>query len=104
MKSYNETALVKDCLSYLQAIGVWAWRNNTGAIKTQDRFIRFGNVGSPDIFGILEWGRLLCVECKIKPNKLSKHQELWLESAKMRGALTVVAYSLDDLEALNLQR
>lgn len=97
MKKYSETALVRDCLEYLHLRNIHAWRNNSGAVKTGDRFIRFGAVGSPDIMGILPYGRLLCVECKIGRNKLSRSQQEWLERAKEAGAKTCVVYSLEEL-------
>lgn len=97
MKKYNETSLVRDCLKYLRMREVFAWRNSTGGLKKGDHFIRFGSVGSPDILGILPEGRLLCVECKVGKNKLSRSQEDWLQRAKEAGAKTCVVYSLDDL-------
>lgn len=97
MKKYTETDLVRDCLKYLNLRNVYAWRNNTGGLKKGDHFIRFGSVGSPDILGILPYGRLLCVECKVGKNKLSRSQEDWLKRAAEAGAKTCVVYSLEEL-------
>ena len=95
-----ETSLVKSCLTYLHAKGVMAWRNNSGGIVKEKRFIRFGEVGSPDILGCLGYtGRLLAIECKVGRNKLSEAQESWLARAEQRGALVIVARSVDDLVA-----
>ena len=99
MKKYSEADLVRDCLKYLRMRGVFAWRNNVGAMKTDERYVRFGQVGSSDILGILPYGQLLCVECKVGKNKLSRSQRDWLERAKEAGAKTCVVYSLDELMA-----
>lgn len=93
----GETLLVKHCLEYLNLRNIHAWRNNSGAVKSGKRFIKFGQVGSPDILGILPYGRLLCVECKIGKNKLSRSQEDWLKRAAEAGAKTCVVYSLEEL-------
>jgi len=98
MTKPNETALVRSCISYLQAKGIMCWRNNSGGIQKGDHFIRFGQVGSADILGVLPvTGRMLAVECKMPKGKLTEHQADWLQRAKDSGALCIVARSLDDL-------
>jgi hypothetical protein len=97
MKKNNETSLVYSCLDYLSKIGVPSWRNNSGGMKKGKHFIKFGDKGSPDILGIAPGGRLLCVECKMPGNNLTKHQAAWLERAAKHGAAVCVAYSIDDL-------
>ena len=97
----KETDLVKECLAYLKLKGIMAWRNNTGGTvseyKGRKRFTRFGQPGSVDILGILPYGQLLAVECKVGKNKLTAIQEDWLSRAKEHGAKVIVAYSLDDV-------
>lgn len=97
MTKANETAVVKACLSLLKAKGCKAWRNNTGAMRQGGRYVKFGEPGSPDIFGILPGGKLICVECKFGKNDLSEKQSQWLEEARALGASVIVAYSSDNL-------
>ncbi|HEY1189323.1 MAG TPA: hypothetical protein VGE74_16845 [Gemmata sp.] len=53
------------CLEWLAQLRIYAWRNNTGSCKTrQGHFIRYGQVGSSDVLGILPGGRFLAFECK----------------------------------------
>jgi len=77
-------------------------RNNTGAYKTETGgFIRYGQVGSPDIEGILAPnGRAVCLEVKTRTGKLSEHQERWLQEATDLGALVGVVRSVDEAIAL----
>ena len=102
MKARNETNLVKACLEYLHLAGVFAWRVNSGAIVlgkgTGRRFVRFGSInGVSDIIGIMQGGRFLAVECKIKPNKPTAEQEAFLETITEMGGMAIVAYTIDDL-------
>lgn len=98
MKQGKETALVKSCLQYLQAKGIVAWRNNTGGVKVDKRFVRFGQPGSADILGILPPdGRLVAVECKCGRNEPTELQRDWLQRVAGAGGLALVVYSLDEL-------
>ena len=102
MKSL-ETQLVKSCLELL----VWKqfklfWRNNTGATRTEGGgFIRFGEVGSPDIFIVLPpHGMLVGIECKVGKNKLSDSQFIFGEKLMKAGGRYEIIRNLDDLERL----
>ena len=50
------------------------WRNNTGAMKVDDRFIKFGIPGQGDASGIITPGFRLEVEFKRKGKKQTKRQ------------------------------
>jgi len=54
---------------------VRAWRNNSGAIKVDDRFICFGLKGQADISGLLITGRRLEIEVKSAKGRQSKDQK-----------------------------
>lgn len=97
-----EGSVLDACLDYLRFRNIYAWRNNTGALRSSTgRLIRFGHPGSPDILGYLPGGRMLCVECKAGRGRLSELQRNFLGNAAAAGCLVVVAYSVDDLaEAL----
>lgn len=76
-----------------------AWRNNTGAYKTEDgTYIRYGLKGSPDIIGILNDGRFLGVECKSGKNDIKGSQIDFKEQVEKRNGVYIVAWSTDDLE------
>jgi hypothetical protein len=96
-KQKPETALVKSCLQYLHMKGVMAWRNNSGGIQKGNHFIRFGQVGSADILGILPGGQFLAVECKVGKNPLSEAQQDWLQRASEAGAKALVVRALEEL-------
>jgi hypothetical protein len=93
--------LVRDCLHYLRVVRrIFAFRNNSGATKVGNRFVRFGEPGSPDILGILQGGRMLCVEAKTGKGRLSASQGAWLALAREAGALVIVARSVTELDDL----
>jgi hypothetical protein len=97
----TEGEIVKVILQYLDAKGVFCWRNNTGAIVAENagkkRFFRYGLRGSADIIGILPDGRFLAIECKTKKNKLSPAQDYFLKQIKANGGVAILAYSVDDV-------
>ena len=97
----KETELVKAALNYLKARGIFAWRNNTGAVqatyKGKVRYTRFGMPGLPDILGCLPGGQLLAAEAKIGRGELSLAQDAVLNELHRVGACTIVFYSLEEL-------
>jgi len=92
-----EGAVLSACLDYLALRGVLAWRNNTGAVRVEDRFLRFGRVGSSDILGVLNGGRLLAIECKAPGKKPTEEQQRFLDDVSMAGGL---ALCVDDVAKL----
>lgn len=96
----TEAQIVRAVLDYCFARGVFVWRNNSGAAKTErGGFVRFGSAGSPDILGCLPGGRLLAIECKTETGKLSQDQEQFLGHLRALGAVVVVARGINDIEA-----
>jgi hypothetical protein len=94
----TESAVLSACLEYLTLTGIFAWRNNTGAVKVDGkRFVRFGLKGSPDILGVMPDGRILCVECKSVRGRLTPEQRAFGEAVKRRGGIYIVARGIDDL-------
>jgi hypothetical protein len=91
--------LIQDAImEYLSAKRVFFWRNNTGVARmgTQQRFIRFGAVGSPDIFAI-HGGRFYGIEVKSPTGRLSEAQKSFGAKIKANGGVYVVARSVDDV-------
>lgn len=94
----NETALVKQILQYLGwRKGVFAYRQNTGAVKIDNkRFVSFGFPGLADIIGIYR-GRYLAIEAKIRPNKQTAQQKAFEETVGRYGGLYILAYDLKNV-------
>ena len=98
----TEQALVNHIINYLVLKGHYVWRQNTGAMKTdQGRFIRFGFKGVSDVLGIEKGtGKFIAIECKIKGNKPTQFQTDFLEAIRKRGGYAILAYSLEDVTAI----
>lgn len=102
MKDGKETALVKQLLDYLALRRVFAWRQNAGALSGEHKgkayYVRFTSIrGVSDILGVLDDGRFLAVEAKVRPNRATPEQQAFLDAVASRGGVAVLAYSLDDL-------
>ena len=94
-----ESEVLKQCLDYLKATGIYCWRNNTGACKAGKRYIKFGYAGSADILGITKDGRFLAVECKRQyGGVLSKEQKEFLWNITHNHGVSIVANSLESLK------
>jgi hypothetical protein len=103
MKTLSETGVVKACLEYLTLKGIFAWRNNTGAVQVEGkRFVRFGIKGSPDILGVMPDGRFLGVETKSAKGRLTAEQKAFGEAVTNRRGVYIVARSVSDLEKIGL--
>lgn len=96
-KPSSEHATQTAILQYLALKKIFSWRNNTGAIKTQEgRFLRFGAVGSPDIFAVQN-GKVYGIEVKADTGKLSDMQKDWGDRFSQSGGVYIVARSIDDI-------
>jgi hypothetical protein len=99
----KENSVKRACLEYLAARGVFAWSNNTGAVRVDGkRFVRFGMKGSPDILGVTNGGRILCVETKSERGRQTAEQREFEEAVRERGGVYVVAKSVLDLQEAGL--
>jgi hypothetical protein len=98
----SEQSLVKEIIYLLNISGHFVWRNNSGAFRDKNRFIRFGYKGSPDIIGVSKGGRFIGIECKIGKNKPTQFQENFLNEIKDHGGIAIVAYSIDDIYTSDL--
>ena len=81
----------------MQYKGIFNWRNNTGAAKIEGGgFVRFGSVGSPDIFAVKN-GKVWGIEVKTAKGELSQYQKHWGELFSNAGGIYVVVRSLDEI-------
>lgn len=95
----SESLIVAQCLEWLALHRIFAWRNNTGAYRTQaGAFVRYGHPGSADIIGLLPDGRFLAVECKTATGRQRKAQQVFERMVTRSGGLYVLARSTADLE------
>lgn len=102
-----ERTLIKACLLILRQSGIFAWRNNTGALRdTKNRPVYFGLAGSADILGIMPPnGQMIAVETKVGANKPTPAQEAFLDEIKACGGLAIVVRQPEELvEALAVSR
>ena len=84
-------------LEYLELMKIKAWRQNTGATKIGDRYIRFGKKGISDILGILRDGRFLAIEVKREGKKPSPEQQEFIDDINKNNGMAFVATSLEDV-------
>jgi hypothetical protein len=90
----------KKILQWLQHNRIFAWSNKTQGTFDPKRgaFRRTNQLkGVPDILGILPDGRFLGIEVKRHPNKPSLEQIEFLDKAHALGALSFIAYDLEDV-------
>jgi hypothetical protein len=99
-----ESLVLSSCLKYLEVRGIYHWRNSTGAVRVRPgQFLRFGKVGSSDIFGVLSDGRFLAVECKASTGRLTPEQKIFLEKIRGLGGVAVVVKSWKELDQALLE-
>ena len=100
-KEQPETKLCKRMVARLLKSGHLAWRNTTGTIFNNGRWISFGKKGSGDIFVIVKpSGRFLSVEAKVARRKGTDNQEAWMAKVREAGGVAGVARSMADLDKL----
>lgn len=112
-----EKDIQKQCLGYLEALGIFHWRQNSGAVTIPGtsahtrRFIRFNTKkGMSDIIGILpqdevlkdgtkaRFGNLLAIEVKRPGKKPTPDQEEFLKAVNEQGGVAFVVHSVDELK------
>ena len=97
----KESQIVTACLEYLYYTkDVKAWRNNSGAFKTQKGcFVRFGQKGSPDIL-MVHKGTFYGIEVKTPKGRQTDSQKEWQGDIESVGGIYWLIRSVDDLEEL----
>lgn len=99
MRAPTETALVRAVIKCLGLHGWMAWRNNTGGLRIGKRLVRFGTLGSGDVFALKD-GVFLSLECKMPGNTPTAHQQAWMELVSRSGGVGAVIRSLQELDEL----
>ena len=96
-----EAVLVARILAFLEALGVLAWRQNSGVAKRGGYRIKLAPVGTPDIVGALRSGRMFGIETKDqgaretgkKMRATKEAQERWQRTASASGVLYAKVYT-----------
>lgn len=116
---HRETPVQTACLQLLALAGVYAWRNNTGQARFQERdtervrFVAFGKKGSADILGVAPvpipgrsepFGRFIAVETKGKGARTdAKRRAAQAEFAAQVRACGGLYFLVDDSETLEVE-
>ena len=106
-----EGAVLDAVLDYLAAIRVTAWRMNTGAVKLDQRFVRFGVAGFSDILAIptvrglfkgipCSWTAPWFIEVKRATGRQSAEQKSFERQVKDAGAEYFIVRSVEEMEAV----
>lgn len=100
-----EKDIQKSIIEYLGYKKHFFWRNNSGAMVSEyngkKRFMRFGEVGSPDIC-VIKGGQFIGLEVKNEKGRLSKDQENWGAECILAGGKYYVVRSIDDCVRVGL--
>lgn len=104
-KGKPEAEVLKECLSVLRELGIFCWRQNTGAFKTQNGgFFRSSMAGVSDIIGLLPTGRFFCVECKReKGGVVSEAQKTFLERVDSNNGIAIVCNDAEKLREILME-
>jgi hypothetical protein len=92
-----EGKIVKECLEWLTTNGYYCWRNNSGAVRSGGRMVRYGKIGSSDILGIMPDGRFMAIECKVKGGRCTSDQVNFIVAIHERGGFVRIVHSLEEL-------
>lgn len=91
----KESGVLKACLDLLTAERIWHRRWNVGAVKTANRFFRFGQKGDADILASVPMNTATHGFVHIRP------QFLWLEIKRPGGRITPEQLAFaDDVRAM----
>jgi len=75
----------------------WVERQNSGAAKVGNRFIRFGWPGCSDVIGQLRDGRFLACEVKAAKGRVRPEQQVFLDRVRAGAGVAFVARDLRDV-------
>lgn len=98
----TEHEIQRSILDYLEFLGIFHYRNNSGAMPLESkgvrRFLRFGTPGSPDIV-IVKGGIYIGVEVKTKTGKQNPNQIQFQKDLEAAGGQYWLVRSLNDFHA-----
>ena len=96
----KERDIQRQILSWLKLHRILHWRNNSGAAassyKGKRYFVRFGALGSPDIFAVHN-GKIYGIEVKGAHGYLSDNQREFSGEFEKAGGVYIIARKLEDV-------
>lgn len=97
-----ESAVIRACGQILRMHPKVAkfWRQNTGAVDIEGRFVRFGEPGISDYVGFLTDGRFLAVECKSSRGTGTPKQLEFLGAVSAAGGFAWIGADAAKLKAM----
>ncbi len=99
----KESEAQKAIMEWLAWQRVFHWRNNTGAMVSEykgvKRFMRFGSVGSPDIFAMRN-GKCYGIEVKAEKGRQSDAQKEFQVRFEAAGGVYILAKGIDEVETI----
>lgn len=72
------------------------WRQNTGAMKLDNRYVRFGFPGISDLLGFTTNGRIICLEVKRKGEHPTPQQGQFLGMVRTYGGIAAVVHGAQE--------
>jgi hypothetical protein len=90
--------LVKQCLLELTTKGWFCWKNNSGAMKSGNRFQVYGLKGCADIIGMTSNGTFVAVEIKTGKAVQNKHQLAFEKAVKKRFGIYQIIRTYEELK------
>jgi hypothetical protein len=107
----KENVILRAALILLPRMGFRLWRNNCGAYRLANRYIRYGvaNPGGSDLLGFKsvvitpemvgqKVAIFTAVECKSSVGKLTDYQQRFLDEVRDAGGIVQVVNSIDQLK------
>ena len=106
----TEAQLQRLILDYLAAKGIMAFRMNTGAVKTEGRFFRFGVPGMADVLAFDQFYKCfddemkgpfiqpVWIECKAPKGVQSALQKSFQQQVEREGHRYIVARTLEEVQ------
>lgn len=90
--------LLKQCLLELTTAGWFCWKNNSGAMKSGNRFQIYGLKGSSDIVGMTPDGQFVAIEIKTGKAVQNKHQIAFEKAVLKRNGIYKIIRSYEELK------
>jgi len=88
-------------LDYRERLGQCVYiRNNSGAIKIENRFFRFGKKGSADLLLFLPNGRTIFLEAKSDKGQLTENQKTFNKKISKLGYDYIIIKNPNDISHL----
>ena len=95
-----EGKIKRSILEYLKAKDIFAWSNQSVAVRGRSTHGIFSQNGSSDIIGVIGGGSILCIEVKTKKGKVSEKQQAFIDKINHAGGRAGVATCIDDVNEI----